>query len=559
MIRKAAHTMLNISSGTIVVTALLCGPLLSAAISEAADWPQFGRDGTRNAVSLERNPPLRWDVGKTSDAKPTARQGMSSNIKWSAPLGSMTYGDPVVSNGLIWVGTNNGYAGSKLDASVLACFRESDGKPLYRYVSPRLPQGIVHDWFNGSMACSPLVDQDRLWIITNRAEVVCLDIGGLRRDGAEPKLLWKVDLIGQFGVFPRGSLMNVSHLCSIAGYKDFIYVITGNGIDESNSQVPNPDAPTLICFNKKTGAAVWQDHSPGRNILYGQWSSPTIIEVNGRAQCVAPQGDGWVRSFDALTGKPLWQFDMNRKESRWEIDARASRNIILSSPVFADNRIYLASGQHPIRNPRGPGRLVCLDPTRRGDISTEVAIDAAGKTIPHRRIQAVDPKAKERAVANPNSGLVWEFTHVGDGKEFIDVMHGTVSNVAVHNGLVIATDFSGLVHCLDAQTGKRYWVCDDMLSEIYASPLIVENKVYVVDGYGDVSILGLSADPAVALKKQLSGGYESLQKIEMGSGIYTSPIFANGTLYIATRSTLFAIAIDKKGPNTELAKGYWPQ
>jgi len=557
MIRKATLSMLNNSSRTILAAVLLRTFVFNAAISSAADWPQFGRDSTRNAVSPERNPPLSWDVGKTSDAKPTPRQEMSPNIKWSAPLGSMTYGDPVVCNGLIWVGTNNTRPGDfkTPDASVLACFRESDGKLLYRYVSPRLSQGRMHDWSYASMACSPFVELDRIWFVTNRAEVVCLDIGRLRKGGGEPNLLWKVDLIGKFGVYPRGSVMNVAHLCSIAGYKDLIYVITGTGVDWDSSQVLNPNAPSLICFNKNTGAAVWEDHSPGRNLLYGQWSSPTIIEINGGAQCVAPQGDGWIRSFDALTGKPLWQFDMNRKESRWQI-GRASRNIILSSPVFADNRIYLASGHHPMFG-SGLGRVVCLDPTRRGEISTELAVDGAGKAIPHRRIQAVDPKAKEKAIANPNSGLVWEFTHVGDGKEFTDAMHGTVSNVAVHNGLLIAIDFSGLVHCLDAKSGKRYWV-GDMMGEIYASPLIVDNRVYVANGDGDVAVFGLSPNPDLAMRKR-NNAYEPLRVIPMNNAVYCSPIFANGVLFLATRSTLFAIEADKNRPNTELVGGYWPQ
>jgi outer membrane protein assembly factor BamB len=285
---------------------------------------------------------------------------------------------------------------------------------------------------------------------------------------------------------------------------------------------------------------VWRDNSPGRNILFGQWSSPTIIEINGRAQCVAPHGDGWVRSFDALTGEPLWQFDMNRKESRWDL-GRRDRRIIRSSPVFADNRIYLASGPDPMFG-SGSGRLVCLDPTRRGDISTELAIDAAGKAIPQRRIQAVDPQANEKAVANPNSGLVWEFTHAGDGKEFTDVMDGTVSNVAVHNGLVIAAAFSGLVHCLDAKTGRRYWVHDGMPNAgIYASPLIVDDKVYLADDDGKVSVLGLSRDPNVALRKR-NGWYEPLHQIQMDHPIYCSPVFANGVLYVATQKELYAIS-----------------
>ena len=440
----------------------VCGGLLAVTLSmifgsqpsPAADWPQFGRDGTRNAVSPERRPPTNWDVGKWTDTNPRQPiEGSSRNIKWSAALGSITYGDPVVAGGLIWVGTNNG--SEKLDASVLACFRESDGKLLYRYISPRLPKGRVHDWEHSSIRCSPYIENDRLWFVTNCAEVVCLDIAPLHRDGSEPTVLWKVDLIGQFGVFARGSIMFWAHSCSIAGYRDLIYVITGNGVDFEFKQVPKPDAPSLICFNKNTGDAVWQDNSPGQNILCAQWASPTIIEIDGRAQCVAPQGDGWVRSFDALSGKLIWQFDMNLKESRWSLQ-RGTRNDILASPVFADNRIYIATGLHPEFG-EGPGRLVCLDPTRQGDISSELAVDGEGQVLPRRRIQAVDPEKGETAIANPNSGLVWEFTRLGDGKAFTDVMHGTLSNVAVRDGLLIAPDQSGAVHCLDAKTGQRYW------------------------------------------------------------------------------------------------------
>ena len=170
------------------------------------DWPMFGRDGTRNPVSPEQRSPTSWEIGTEDDSKPPQRiKRTQRNIKWSANLGTMTFGDPVVSNGMIWVGTNNGYPSEdrgRVDASVLACFRESDGKLLYRYVSPRLEQGRVHDWPYASMASSPLIENNRIWFVTNRAEVVCLDIAPLRRDGGDPKPLWKVDLIGQFGVFP---------------------------------------------------------------------------------------------------------------------------------------------------------------------------------------------------------------------------------------------------------------------------------------------------------------------------------------------------------------------
>src|SRR5512141_2136117 len=101
--------MLLVFSRIIVFAALLC---LSFAWNEGAfadDWPQFGRDGTRNAVSLERRPPIYWNIVTPIDGDHQRRRlpGSTRTIKWSAPLGSITLGDPVVADGLIWVGTSN--------------------------------------------------------------------------------------------------------------------------------------------------------------------------------------------------------------------------------------------------------------------------------------------------------------------------------------------------------------------------------------------------------------------------------------------------------------------
>jgi hypothetical protein len=67
----------------------------------AADWPMLGRDHTRNAVSPEKNPPTDWQV-----ANPR-KKTENRNIKWSVELGTYCFSDLVISEGLIWIGTNN--------------------------------------------------------------------------------------------------------------------------------------------------------------------------------------------------------------------------------------------------------------------------------------------------------------------------------------------------------------------------------------------------------------------------------------------------------------------
>ena len=146
----------------------------------AEDWTMFGRDRTRNSVSPENvEPPTDWDVGKYDEK--ADRWNGSRNILWAAKLGTQTFGDPVVANGQVWIGINNFVPpdndNHRDDASVLASFSSVDGKPLYRYVSRRLPQGCDFDWPSSAMACSPLIEGDRMWFVTNRCETVCLDLG----------------------------------------------------------------------------------------------------------------------------------------------------------------------------------------------------------------------------------------------------------------------------------------------------------------------------------------------------------------------------------------------
>ena len=158
-------------------------------------------------------------------------------------------------------------------------------------------------------------------------------------------------------------------------------------------------------------------------------------------------------------------------------------------------------------------------------------------------------------VSNPNSGLVWECVRSdvnGNGKiEFEEGIYRTYSNVVIKDDLLLMADFSGLVHCMDAKTGKRHWDYDTNAG-IFSSPLIVDKLVYVTGEDGFVSIFRLSAE-----------AHQPIAKVNMQSDIMTSPIFANGTLYIANRDTLFAIreekAVQKAVEPIETTIGLWPQ
>src|SRR4051812_21154031 len=85
------------------------------------DWPQWGGSYHRNNTPDGANIPTEWDL-ETGE-----------NILWAVPLGSQTYGNSVVANGKVYVGTNNGYGYIKTypkttDLGCLLCFDEKTGE-----------------------------------------------------------------------------------------------------------------------------------------------------------------------------------------------------------------------------------------------------------------------------------------------------------------------------------------------------------------------------------------------------------------------------------------------
>jgi outer membrane protein assembly factor BamB len=537
------------------------------------DWPQWGGTSHRNNtpnIAPGTKIPTYWEVGEFDEETGEWIPGTGKNIKWVARLGSQSYGNPVIANGQVYVGTNNGAGWVKryppdVDLGCLIAFRESDGKFLWQHCNEKLPQGRVNDWQLQGICCAPLVEGERLWYVSSRGVVNCLDTRGFyddENDGPftdepnenkdEADVVWAFDMMKELNLFQHNMCS-----CSVTAAGDYLFVITSNGVDESHIHIPSPECPSFICLRKDTGELLWADKSPGLNILHGQWSSPAYAVLGGQPQVLFPGGDGWLYSFDPEgdgqgNAKLLWKFDCNPKESKWVLGGRGTRNNLISTPVVYKGKVYICVGQDP-EHGEGEGHLWCIDPTRRGDVSPWLVYSADNPTEPlaHRRVQAALPGDIVRD--NPNSAAVWHYhtyDQDGDGQiDFHEEMHRSVSTVCIKDDILYAVDFSGLVHCVDAQTGKVYWTYD-MLAAAWGSPLIVGGHVYIGDEDGDISVFRHSKDPKVAMHeiggelhpisvREVNGRPEMLN---MGNSVYSTPVVANGVLYVANKTHLFAIA-----------------
>lgn len=461
--------------------------LIAMAGSDSTKIAMFGNDVTRNMVIDEKNVPSKWDV-ETGE-----------NIKWVARLGSQTYAGPVILDGKVYIGTNNEARYNPDlggDRGNVLVFDTKDGQLIWQSAHPKLPAGPVNDWPLQGICSTPTIQGDRLYYTTNRCTVVGLDVQGFRdgeNDGAitdeeatseiDADFIWEYDLMAELDVHPHN--MTASSPLII---DDYLYIITGNGVDEGHVNLPSPYAPSFVCLDKNTGELIWENNAPGENVLHGQWSNPSYGVIGGKAQVFFPGGDGWLYSLDPKTGEIIWKFNCNPPGTVWELGGSGTKNNLIACPVVYDDKVFIAVGQDP-EHGEGPGHLYAIDATMTGDVT--------------------------------DKAVVW---HLGD-QDF----NRTISTVAIYEGLLYVSDLSGFVYCLDVKTGEKYWTYDTFAA-IWGSPIIIGDKLYIGDEDGDIAVLKTGKE------------MELLFETNMGSAVYTTPNAKDGVLYIASRTKLFAIS-----------------
>src|ERR1051325_159452 len=325
----------------------------------AADWPEWGGRPMRNMYSTEKNLPSAFGKIEFKPGTEDVNTNGVKNLRWVAKIGSQSYGNVTVAGGRVFIGTNNEPPRDPKhpgDRSTLYCFDEKTGEFLWQLVVPKLAAGRVNDWPSLGLLSSATIEGDRVYIVTSRCEVMCLDVHGMANgndgpfkdeakyfvkdvtnpDGSPappvepgPKdadIIWVYDMMDELGVYPH----NASN-CSILIVGDTIYVCTSNGQDWSHQNIPSPNAPSFIAVDKKTGKFLGEDDAKiSTRIFHGQWSSPSLAVVNGKNQILFGGGDGWCYSFDPTPVKDgdssflktIWKFDCNPPEHKADKDGK---------------------------------------------------------------------------------------------------------------------------------------------------------------------------------------------------------------------------------------------
>jgi outer membrane protein assembly factor BamB len=481
---------------------------------QAADQPHWGEHPGRNMVSQE--------VGLPSEFNPAS----GLNVKWSVELGSETHSTPVIGNGRILVGTNNENPRDERhqgDRGVLMCFNEEDGGFLWQLVVPKYSSDPYQDWPRSGICSPATVEQDRVYILSNRGEALCLDLAGLSNGnqgpvtheevllaprGVEPlplgpsdaDILWRFNVHGEVGSYPHDAAHS-----AILVHGNHLYLNTGNGVDNTHRHIPSPDAPSLIVLDKRTGRWLAQDGERiGPRIFHSTWASPAMGEIDGRELIVFGGGDGVVYGFDALRQRDgpaeqsvevqmlrkAWWFDCDPEAPKENVhqynsNRQVSPSNIKGSPVFHEDRVYVTVGGDLWWGKR-EAWLQCIDATGSGDIT--------------------------------HSGKIWSYP----------LVRHSMATPSVHEGLVYVTDCGGQIHCVDAATGQPVWT-HDAEGELWASTLVADGKVYVGTRRGHFWVLAAGREKRV------------LSRTMLGSPISATAVAANSVVYVTTMDRLYAL------------------
>lgn len=502
-------------------------PEPKAAVVGNKDWPTWGGSETRSSYSNSVNLPDDFNAGEFVGVTDVIDIESTENVKWIAKLGSSCYGNPTVAAGRVYVGTNNETPRDERiqgDYSLVYCLEEQTGELIWQLSVPKLGTGPVSDWEYLGMCSSPTVDGERVYLVTTRCELICLDVNGMAdgNDGfqgeaqymagpgktpipvadSDADIIWVLDMIKECGVAPHNTTTS-----AVLAVDDLLWVSTSNGVNYEHSGTPAPEAPSLILVDKLTGSIVAEENSGlSSRMFHSNWSTPAYLRTPDTELCIFGGPDGFCYAFSkeledtpgaaskgkgSATLKEVWRFDCNPPEYRTK-DGQPIKythpkgpSEILGTPITGGGLIYCLTGQDPDHG-EGVGNLVCL---------------------------------------TPEGKLVWSYSKI----------YRSMSMMALGEGLLFAADYSGFIYCFDAKTGELHWR-HDTKGHIWGSPLLADGKLYIGNEDGYLTIL----------KAKTSYDESEVLEVDMTASLYGAPIAANDVLYITTPMNLYAIAKPKQ-------------
>jgi outer membrane protein assembly factor BamB len=412
---------------------------LTTGSGSAASWPQFRGPGGLGHTD-EKNLPLTWSLTN------------KENIAWTAPLVGQGHASPVVWENFVFLSTAHWPSNVTDREKVIPehhvlCYRVDDGKMLWDTIVPPGPW-LRTDFRSGAgggyAGPTPVTDGQLVYCAFGSSVLAALDYQG--------KIVWRKEVVPYTFDVTLGSSP----------------ILYGNTVILLCAMAKASDS-SVIAFDKKSGAVVWQEKMPGMGFGH---TTPLVVSVQGRDQLlVLASGMGVktnaLRSLDPTSGKLLWW-------CRGAGDA--------ASPAYGEGLIYFDSGRG------GPG--FCVDSTGSGDVS---------KTHVRWTVNQVPEGIGSPLIVGPHvyrlhtPGILkcWD---LATGKtvysERLEGLSTTwASPISDGNGRIYYAN-AGKSYVLQSGPEFRVLAVNDLGESNHPSPAVARDKLIVV-GMNNVYALGL--------------------------------------------------------------------
>jgi outer membrane protein assembly factor BamB len=411
-------------------------------------------------------------TGVASDKNIPIEFGKSKHLRWKTPVPGVGNSSPVVWGDRVFLQS----AGSDGTSRTLYCFDAKSGKEVWnRSIKASKPDKSIYSgrpdssYANASAATDGQAVYIPFW---NGKDIVmtAYDFKG--------EQLWQRNLgefVSQHG--PGASPMVYKDLLIFSLDKDATREVADpNGKKDAKGKtitkkVPVPNPSTLYALDTKTGKSVWE---VPREAIRACYSMPFILERQSGEPELMVTSTSAVTSYDPLTGKANWYWT-------WSFPKDPLRTIAAST--FVNDMLLSCSG------------------------------DGSGP----RFMAAVTLKGKGKETKGEQAWI--------NDKKF-----PYVTSPLVRDGLVFFVNDTGYAGCFDPKDGKEIWFERLPGAKFYASPVMIDGKIYAATESGDVHII------------EASPKYQLLATNSLGEQILATPAVSNGALFIRTKSHLYCFA-----------------
>ena len=196
--------------------------------------------------------------------------------------------------------------------------------------------------------------------------------------------------------------------------------------------IERQDDPYVAALDKKTGQTVWKSEGLGVT----SWSSPRLIPV-GNGHHLVLSGIGKLLGIDPETGKHLWSYD------------------------------DISGNSTPTPMPIGIGRFLIGATTGRGT-------SGGGKAAESNGVMEI----KQDTAGEFSVDYVWRAKRATS----------SFGSPIASNGNAYFVNRSGVVYCLDLETGKELYT-KRTGSSVWATPIAVDNRIYLFGKDGSTTVI----------------------------------------------------------------------